>query len=189
MIATRRIRRVLATTVVVASAAMAGAILLKQFRAAPPETPPRNLSPQTDMAMTKLRFSEMRDDAKLWELVAENADYDKDGGGKARLRLPRLEIYDKKAGGAVVTSETGQFLESSNQVIFQGKVHTVTKRGLVMDTEELVYHTKTGLLVTKKPVTVKDGRLTLKGVGMELASRNEEVRFTGRVEAVLEGKK
>lgn len=178
----------MATTIIVASVAIGGAIVLKQFRAAAPESSPRNLPPQIDMAMTQLRFSEMRDDAKLWELVADSADYDKDGG-RAKLRKLRLEIYDKKAGGAVVTSETGYYTESANQVVFQGNVHTVTKKGLVMDTDELAYNTKTGMLFTKRPVTVKDGRLTLKGTGMELATRDEKVRFPGRVEAVLEGKK
>ena len=139
------------------------------------------------MAMTRVTFSEMRGDEKLWALTAEKADYDKEQG-LVRLEVVRTEIYEGKAGGAVITSQKGVYNEASRIVRMNGKVHVVTKRGMVLDTEQLEYRAAENLLVTDKPVRVVDGRLHLTAVGMTLHTKDEKVRFHQQVNSVIEGR-
>ncbi|MDK9717996.1 MAG: LPS export ABC transporter periplasmic protein LptC [Trichlorobacter sp.] len=183
---TRQIRRILAVVIVASTVALVVAILFRQFRSTPPETASKSISPEVDMSLSKLTFSEMKGNEKLWDMTAERADYDKEAA-LAKLTGVRTEIYDGKAGGIVITSKTGRYHETQRLVIMQEKVHAVTKKGMVFDTEQLEYRSGPGLVVTNQPVKVVDGRLTLTAQGMEMSLHQEEVRFRGAVHAVIEG--
>ncbi len=184
----RRIRQILAVAIVAASVSIVGTIVVRNFNAEAPETPSVKNAPEIDMAMTKLRFSEMRDDAKLWELVADRADYDKEPG-KVNLSGLMLETFEQKTGGVVVTSRSGSYEESERLVKMKDQVHAVTRRGMTLDTEYIEYRPATGMLRTDLPVKVADGRLTLKAQGMQLSMNDELVTFLHNVDASIEGKK
>ena len=172
--------------IVASTVALMAAILFRQFRATPPETASKPISPEVDMSLSKLTFSEMKGDEKLWDLTAERADYDKEAA-LAKLTGVKTDIYDGKAGGVTITSKKGRYHEAQHLVIMQEKVHAVTKKGMVFDTEQLEYHSGPGLVTTHHPVKVVDGRLTLTAQGMEMSLQNEDVRFRGAVHAVIEG--
>ena len=184
----RRIRQILAVAIVAASVSILGTIAVKNFTAETPEIPASKNSPGIDMSMTKLRFSEMRNDARLWELVADMADYDKEPG-KVQLSGLKLETFEQKTGGVVVTSRYGNYLESDRLVKMRDKVHAVTKRGMLFDTEYIEYRPPQGTILTDRPVRVADGRLTLTATGMTLSLNDEIVTFNSQVEATIEGKK
>ncbi len=171
--------------IVALSVALAAAVMVRQFRSIPPESA-RPLSPEIDMSLAKLDFSEMRGNDKLWDLTADRADYDKKAGA-AILTGVKAQIYDSKAGGMVVTSQTGWYHEQQHLIKMQKKVHIVTKKGMTFDTEQLEYRTAPGLILAEQPVKVRDGRLTLTARGMEMSLNDEKVRFRGPVEAVIEG--
>lgn len=183
---TRQIRRILAVVIVASTVALVMAILFRQFRSTPPETASKPISPEVDMSLSKLTFSEMKGNEKLWDLTAERADYDKEAA-LAKLTGVRTEIYDGKAGGVTITSKTGRYHEAQHLVIMQEKVHAVTKKGMVFDTELLEYRSGPGVVLTNRPVKVVDGRLTLTAQGMEMTLHDEKVRFQGPVNAVMEG--
>jgi LPS export ABC transporter protein LptC len=182
---TRRIRQILAVAIVASSVALAAAVMIRQFRSTPPESA-RPLSPAIDMSLAKLDFSEMRGNNKLWDLAADRADYDKKAGA-AILTGVKAQIYDSKAGGLVITSQTGWYHEQQHLIKMQDKVHVVTQKGMTFDTELLEYRTAPGLILTEQPVKVRDGRLTLTAKGMELSLNDEKVRFGGPVVAIIEG--
>lgn len=187
MPSTRRIRQILAVAIVTACVALAGAVAVRQYRAVPTETASRPISPNVDMAMTVLRFSEMSGDAKLWELVADRADYDKEPG-LVQLAGVRLDTFEGKSGGVAVTSRTGSYDEKKRLVTMSGAVHAVTRRGMVLDSEAAEYRPASGILTTDQSVTVRDGRMRLTALGAELSMKDEKVRFLRQVDAVIEGK-
>lgn len=187
MLSSRRIKQVLAVAIVVPSVALVAVVVLRQLRSTSPESVSKPSSPDVDMAMTRLRFSEMRDDAKLWELVAERADYDKEPG-LVHLSAVRLETFEGKTGGVLITSKTGSYHEAKRLVKMEGAVHAVTRKGMVLDSDMVEYRPATGTLVTDREVTVVDGRLRLKARGMDASLKDEKVRFLQQVNAVIEGK-
>ena len=172
--------------IVASTVALVAAILFRQFHATSPETASKPISPEVDMSLSQLNFSEMKGSEKLWDLTAERADYDKEAA-LAKLTGVRTEIYDGKAGGLTITSKKGSYHEAQHLVTMQEKVHAVTKKGMVFDTEQLEYRSGPGLVITHHPVKVVDGRLTLTAQGMEMSLQNEDVRFRGAVHAVIEG--
>ena len=172
--------------IVASTVALVVAILFRQFHSAAPETASKPISPEVDMSLSQLNFSEMRGNDKLWDLIAERADYDKEAA-TAKLTGVKTEIYDGKGGGVVITSKRGSYHEAQHLVIMQEKVHAVTKKGMVFDTEQLEYRSGPGLVLSSRPVKVVDGRLTLTAQGMEMSLHDEKVRFQGTVNAVIEG--
>ncbi|MGB4599201.1 MAG: LPS export ABC transporter periplasmic protein LptC [Trichlorobacter sp.] len=187
MLSSRRIKLILAVAILVPSVALVTVVVLRQLRSSPPGPVSKTTSPDIDMAMTGLRFSEMRDDLKLWDLVSERADYDKEPG-TVRLTGVHLETFEGKAGGVVITSKAGNYHEVRRLVQMYGSVHAVTRRGMVFDSDSLEYFPATGMLQTDREVTVVDGRLRLKARGMEASLKDEKVRFLKQVDAVIEGK-
>lgn len=186
MAASKRIRQILAAVILVISAAIAGTVVLKQLRSAPPDAPSRNSSPDIDMAMSRASFSEMRGDAKLWDLTAERAEYDRQTG-LVRLHTVRTEIHESTAGGALLTSQTGLYDEQNRIVRMDGRVRVVTRRGMVLETDRLEYRPARGVVSTDRPVRVTDGRLTLTAVGMDLFLKDERVSFHRQIHSVIEG--
>lgn len=176
----------MAVVIVVASAALVGAILVRQFRLNTPESASQPISPKIDMSIAKLNFSEMRGNDKLWDLTADRADYDKKTGITTLISV-RVELYGNKTGGMVITSENGWYHEAEHLVTLKKNVHAVTKKGLVFDTEQLEYHTGPGVVMTDQPVKVLDGRLTLRAKGMNMTLNDEKVLFRGAVDAVIAG--
>jgi len=183
---TRRIRQILAAAIVVASIALVVAIVFRQFHSAQSENVSRPLSPEIDMSLARLNFSEMRGNDKLWDLAAERADYDKKTG-TVKLTAVKADIYGGKAGGMVITSESGSYLEALHLVKMQKNVKAVTKKGMVFTTEQLEYRTEPGLIRADRPVKVVDGRLTLTAHKMDMSLNDEIAHFKGAVDAVIEG--
>lgn len=186
MLNTRQIRQILAVVIVVASAALVVAVLVRQYHSNPPESASQPISSKIDMSIAQLNFSEIRGSEKIWDLVADRADYDKSDGA-TKLVGVRAEIYGSKTGGLLITSDTGWYYETKHLVKMQKNVHAVTKKGMVFDTDKLEYHTIPGLVVTDQPVKVVDGRLTLRAKGMDMSLKDEKVRFFGPVDAVIVG--
>lgn len=168
------------------SVALVAAILFRQLRSAPPETASKPISPEIDMSITRLNFSEMRENDKLWDLAAEQADYDKEAG-TTKLTGVKTEIFGKKAGGLVITSATGNYFEDKHLVVMKKNVRAISKKGMTFDTEQLEYRSVPGLVTSNRPVKVVDGRLTLTAQGMEMTLDDEKVRFRGPVDAIIEG--
>jgi len=182
----RRIKQILAIAILVPTLVLVVVIVSRQQRASSPESVPHASSPDVDMSMNQVRFSEMRDDATLWELVADRADYDKEPG-VVHLKTVRLETFEGKTGGVVITSQTGKYQESKQLVTMEGTVHAVTRKGMIFDTDQLLYLPATSRLLTDRGVSVLDGRLRLKAIGMEASLKTEQVRFLSQVNAVIEG--
>jgi len=184
--ASKRIRQVLATAIIVVSVTIAGTVALKLFRLAQPETDPRNSSLAIDMSASRAEFSEMRGDTKLWSLTAKKAEYDKKSG-LIHLEEVHTEIYEGKGKGMVITSQSGIYNERLRIVQMKGKVHVVTKRGMVLDTDFLEYRSAEGVVLTDRPIRVTDDRLTLTAQGMYLTVKDEQAHFNHQIQAVIKG--
>lgn len=180
------IRGFLATTILLISFALVATVLMRQFKAAPPENIPKPTSPEIDMTLTSLNFSEMRGNDKLWDLAARRADYDKDAA-VVKLVEPKTDIYYGKAGGMTISSRNGSYQEQKHLVTMREKVHAVTRKGMKFDTEYLEYNSASGEVTTALPVRLVDGRLSLTARGMLLSLNDETVRFKSQVNAVIEG--
>jgi LPS export ABC transporter protein LptC len=188
MVSPRNIRLALAILVVAAITGLTAAIFLKGSPSAPPAEPmPRQLSQNIDIALNNARFTEMRDGAVVWELVAERAEYDRTGE-QAHLSGIRLTFAKPPAADKiVVTADRGEYSDKSKNIRLTGRVHMETGEGAVFDTASIDYLAKDSLFRTHDPVTFRHQRLDLTARGMELKVKDQTARFGRPVDAIVGG--
>jgi LPS export ABC transporter protein LptC len=187
MVSPRNIRFGLALLVTAASLFIVAAIFLKGSRISLPEQVSQQLPRNIDVALKNARFTEMRDGAAVWELVAERAEYDK-SGDMAYLSDIRLVYARSRTNGAItVTALKGEYSNSSRNIRLRGKVHLVSESGLSFDTETLDYLAGRSLFQTSDRVEFQHERLSLAATGMELYAKTETSHFFNSVDAVVKG--
>ena len=187
MVSPRNIRLLLALLVITASIGIMAAIFLKSSHKAQTQPVARQLPKNIDVVMHDARFSEMRDGAAVWELIAASAEYDKIGD-KAYLTGVHMECVNSRAHGTIiVTSSKGEFSSKTRDVSLRGKVHVVTESGMLFDTESLDYLAAPAQFRSAERVDFYHDRLSLSASGMELNVHEERVRFIRAIDAVVEG--
>lgn len=140
---------------------------------------PRNI----DVSLKKARFSEIQNGLVAWELVAERADYDKEGN-TAFLSNIRMEFRNTGSQGAVTASaDRGEYSSTAKTVTLDGNVHISTEEGADFQTSSIVYNADMTQFSTTAPVTFRQQRLHLQAVGMDLGVRNQKARFYSSIDA------
>ncbi len=144
---------------------------------------PRNI----DIALKKARFSEIRDGSVVWELVAENVEYDK-RGEVANLSEIRMDFVRSGTSGSItVTADRGKYFSNNNNIQLSGRVHVETENGIVFDTDSIEYRALESRFKTVDKVSFRQQRLTLSAVGLELGVKEQRVRFTSAIDATVAG--
>lgn len=180
------IRPLLALLVMAAIAGIAVAVLRSDpHGSAPVRLANQQLPHNIDVALKKVRFSEIQDGLVVWELVAERVDYDK-GGDKAYLSDVRMEFQHNRSHGAVtVAADSGEYSSVAKTVRLKGHVHVVTEDGASFKTGSIVYTGATAQFSTADPVIFRQQRLQLTAVGMDLGVKNQRARFMSSVDASI----
>jgi len=187
MVSPRNIRFALALLVTAAIVGIVAAISLKGFRTTSPEPVSQQLPQNIDVALQNARFTEMRDGATVWELVAKRAEYDKTGDVAYLSEIHMVYARTRTHGSITLTASKGEYSNSSRNIRLRGKVHVVTESGIVFDTETLDYLAEPSLFRTADRVDFHHERLSLAAIGMELFAKTETSRFFKPVDAVVEG--
>jgi len=187
MVSPRNIRFALALLVTAAIVGIVAAISLKGFRTTSPEPVSQQLPQNIDVALQNARFTEMRDGATVWELIAKRAEYDKTGDVAYLSEIHMVYAKTRTNGSITLTASKGEYSNSSRNIRLRGKVHVVTESGIVFDTETLDYLAEPSLFRTADRVDFHHERLSLAAIGMELYAKTETSRFFKPVDAVVEG--
>lgn len=178
----RLILAILVTTVIVGIAAV---VSLKGPKPASQGAAFQQLPRNIDVALRKARFTEMRDGAAVWELVADRAEYNKTGD-VAYLTGVRMAFARTGSSGAItVMAARGEYSTKSRNVALQGAVHVETEAGMSFNTESIEYQASRSVFKTAEPVTFRHQRLALAAQGMELDVKDQKARFHKAIDATV----
>lgn len=188
MLSPRNIRLVLALLVVTAIIGIVAAIFLKGSRSAPPEPVSQQPSLNVDLALRNARFTEVRNGVTVWTIVAERAEYSKEGE-VAHLSGIRMVFVKRRATGNVtVTADRGTYSTKNRNVNLRGKVHMTSESGIVFDTDSLDYLASASRFVTADVVRFRQQRMRLVARGMDLDLDGQVAHFRTAVDAVVAGR-
>jgi LPS export ABC transporter protein LptC len=187
MVSPRNIRLALAITVIAAVIGIVAVISKKGSRPVSPEPVSRNIPGNIDLALQDARLTEIRDGAVVWVLVADKAEYDKNGE-TARLTGIRMEFSKTAAAGSVtVTAFKGDYDAKTKNVKLRGKVRLVTEDGAVFETDSIDYVSASSSFITRQPVKFRHQRLQLSASGMKMSVLKQQADFHKPVDAVIDG--
>lgn len=186
MVSPAYIKPLLALLVVAAIIGIATVVLRNgSSESAPVHSANQQLPHNIDVVLKKARFSEIQDGLVVWELVAEQADYDKKGD-TAYLSVIRMVFPHTRSHGAVtVTADYGEYSTSTKNILLNGHVLAVTEDGARFNTSSIVYTGATDQFSTTYPVLFRQQRLLLNAVGMDFGVENQRARFHSVVDASI----
>ena len=188
MVSSGKIRILLAVLVTAAIVGIVAAISIKGSRRAPMEPVHLQLPRNIDVAMHNARFTEMRNGATVWELVADRAEYDK-SGDVVYLSNIRMEFAKTRTAGAItVTAAKGEYFSKSCDVKLRGKVHVTTGTNASFDVESIDYLAAKSQFRTSEVVAFHHQRLALSAQGMELNVKDQKARFHKTINATVAGR-
>jgi LPS export ABC transporter protein LptC len=166
-------------------------IVVVVFRNGSPESKPlpsvnqQQLPQNIDIALKKARFSEIKDGLLVWELIAEQAEYDKTGD-ITFLHDIRMVFQKTPTQGAItVTADSGEYVITRKDLFLTGNVHVVTDEDAHFDTEKITYVGALNQFTTQAPVMFRQQRIQLTATGMVLGVKNQKANFKSFVVASI----
>lgn len=101
---------------------------------------------------------------------------------------PNILIYQEDRTPWVITSQQGQYLSKTEQLLFKGSVliQQLDKDAPVLDfeTDELSLFTKTKFIITDKPVKISSKAVTTTATGMKVWIDEKKVELLSNVEGI-----
>jgi LPS export ABC transporter protein LptC len=181
MIKSNKIRQLLALFIVVATLSLAVVIALKVYREKATAELLRKLPQNIDVALRKVHFTETKDGIKKWDLVADQAEYDK-SREVTHLTGVRLVVAGGRATGDItLTAGRADYYNTSRDVRLDGKVLAKSVSGMEFTTESAAYNAARSVIFTSSRVKFADGTLNVEGVGMELVPATKNIRVFNAV--------
>jgi len=145
----------------------------------------RKLPQNIDVALRKVHFTETRDGIKKWDLVADQAEYDK-GRDVTHLTGVRLVVAGGRATGDItLTAGRADYYNGTRDVRLVDKVVAKSDSGMEFTTESAAYIAARSVITTSSRVKFADGTLTVEGVGMELKPETKNIRVFNEVTAFI----
>jgi LPS export ABC transporter protein LptC len=185
MVSPGYIRRVLALLVVAAAAGVTFAIFHGTRGTSPTQPVNQQLPRNVDVSLKKARFSEIRDGRLVWELVADQVDYDKEGD-RAYLSDILMEFQGNEPQESVrVTADRGEYASSDANIRLNGTIRVTTDKGARFETDSILYTGANDQISTEDPVKFQQQRLHLTAIGMDLGVKNQLARFHSAINASL----
>jgi len=120
----------------------------------------------------------------VWKLTAKRADIYNDVN-RAEITVVKVDFYEEGEYTSTLTSDTGEIDTMTNDMVARGHVVVNSmKEGAVLKTDELMWQSHTGLIVSEYPVTMERGDGIIKGQGFTATPGLSEFK-TSDMEAIL----
>jgi LPS export ABC transporter protein LptC len=158
----------------------------KNFRKDTPGEILETITPNVDLSLQKLDYTETRDGVRRWSLQADSAAHNL-AEGVARLDDVTLTFYDSRGGGDVtLTGDSGELKTEAREVEVSGKVVIRSSRGYVLYTDHLHYRDAEHMVKTDASVRMVAPGFEVTGTGLQLNVESHALVLLSRVEARLE---
>lgn len=140
---------------------LVGCLCLAGAAAPAPPAPVTPIPPGSQAQMDEIRFTEIQEGEKKWELVAQRADYLKD---QEIIRLTRVQVDILARDGQNIKLQGDQadIHIKSRQLTVTGNVRAQVD-DYVAVTSQVIYHPKERQLVAPEDVTLEGPRLAITG--------------------------
>ncbi len=183
MLKPNKIKQLLALCIVLAGTWLAAVIVLKTHQPKGPVELLKQLPKNIDVSLQKIHYSEIKNGEKRWELRADKVDYDQNREYTYFKKIDMI-IFGKGKGGIIsLTADTASYHNKSGDVKLVGNVTAVNDSGMKFTTGHVNYISSRSLVSTNDHVAFTDGRLAVKGTGLELMLKTKSVRVLNNVTA------
>ena len=146
--------------------------------------------PESALNIKDFRRAKVEDGRTVWELLGDEASYDKDQR-QAVIQKPRFLYYDKKGEVAEASAEIAHVYLNEKELEkmqLQGGIE-ITYSGYLLKSQEAIYLPAKEQVVMPQRTTLKGEGLELQGSSMEVDLGEGKVRLLRDVKTKLEPEK
>jgi len=135
--------------------------------------------------MEGMRASEFRQGVKRWDLIAEQAEYEK-VPERTFLKGVTLVVAGKPSVGTITfTSPQAEFMNASKNLLLPDGVSATGDRRLRFSAGPAVFSNASGLLTARGHVRYADDMLQVEGEEMLFATETRDLRLKRNVQATV----
>ncbi|MDI6776883.1 MAG: LPS export ABC transporter periplasmic protein LptC [Syntrophales bacterium] len=166
--------------ILVISSVVAG--LVTDGRKTPHKTLLKILPANVDLQVKNVHYTEIGDSDAKWEIKADTARY---------LKKENLVLFDnvtvtldtRDGKTFVMTGDRGQLNTNTKDIGIAGNIKIISHSGNRFTTDRLTYSHGDKRFHTNSAVVMETPRMQVKGVGMSISLKNEELTLFSRVSA------
>jgi LPS export ABC transporter protein LptC len=183
MLKPNKIKQLLALCIILAGAWLAIVIVLQIHQPKGPVEFLKELPKNIDLSLQKIHYSEVKNGEKRWELLADKVEYDKNSEYTFFKKISMI-IFGKGNGGQItITANNAKYHNKTGDVELSGNVAAASDSAMKFTTGNIRYISSRSMFRTSDHVALADGRMVVKGTGMELMLRTKNVRLLKNVTA------
>ena len=186
MFKANNIKRLLALAIVLATVSVIIAITVKSRQGKVSEGKIPHLPGGVDVALDKVHYTEIKDGRKKWDLLADNAAFDKRTDVVHLTGVRLLVAGSGKSGDIALTADLADYNAKSKDVRLTGNVVAKSASGMKFTTKCAVYSAERSMIKSLDRIRFTDGKLMVEGVGMEFMTATRTVRIMDDVTAVVD---
>jgi len=149
-----------------------------------PKTLLRVLPDNVDLQLKNVHYTETGNSDAKWEIKADTARYLKK---ESLILFDKVNVTMEAKGGKtfVMTGDRGQLNTDTKDIEVAGNIEIVSDNGNRFTTDHLSYSHGDKKLHTNSAILMENPRMQVKGVGMSLFLRSEELKLFSRVSALV----
>ncbi len=180
-----KIKQLLAVAIIVVSVSLAAIIALKLRGGHGPEAMLAELPKNIDISLHDIHYTETKDGIKQWDLVAKQADYDRNGNATNLKSIRMILFGGQKNDDITLTADRALYNNTTKDIKLTGHVLARSTGGMRFTTGRADYLAAHSMVSTDDHVLLVDGRLTVEGVGMELLLKAKTAKVLNKVTATV----
>jgi LPS export ABC transporter protein LptC len=186
MIRRLNVRNLLALVILLLAGTLT-AVVVRNFRMESPEEMLEALPRNIDLSLKEISYTETRDGARRWTLVADSAAHSM-GEGVTRIENIRITFYGPQGQDEItLTARRGVLHTETREVEVSGEVVVKSSRGYALYTEELAYREAERVIRSEAPVRLVSDQAEVTGTGLRLDVEKRTVELLTKVRARIDG--
>lgn len=179
----KKIRQLLAVTILASVTVVTVAIILKTTKTPRPEDVLAKLPKNIDVSLQQIHFTDTKDGKKQWDLTANKADLDRSGTVSHLSGVKLVVLLDKSPGNVTLTSDKADYFMKTKDVTLNGHVNAVSDSGLSFRSNTAQYLAAPSTIKSSERVHLSNGSIDVEGTGFEMATTTGKARLLKDVTA------
>jgi LPS export ABC transporter protein LptC len=142
--------------------------------------------PGESLAMSEVKYDQVHEDGKGWELIAKEAHFF-DTTQVVSLKDVLLKVDSTENNFYTIQGNEGDYCRKTDEIVLKGNVVGRSSKGYQIETSRLTYKQKEESVVTDKPVRMSGPFFKVKGDGLSLDLRSSRFKVWRNVYTTIKG--
>jgi LPS export ABC transporter protein LptC len=163
---------------------------LYAFRTQKPATPPTSRQPVSgqvpgNVGMKEINFSQVIEGVKLWELKAEEVEYQKEKN-EVSFKKVTVTYFPKGQKPVTLVGNQGRLNTQSKDIFIEGEVRISSEEGYELSAPALHYEDQKREVWTDGEIVFRGPRIQVEGQGMAMNLETQKLQIKSKARMIFQ---